>query len=291
MSIPKLYGGIKESMDKLKKSYEIIFVDDGSTDKSYGIMEKLHEKDKHVRIIKFTRNFGKSEALNAGFKEACGDVILTMDADLQDDPQEIPKLLEKMDECDFVVGWRFDRKDSMLKKISSKIFNSMVNSLMSVKVHDSNCGFKAFKRDVAKNLRLHGELHRYIPATLSSQKYKIGEVKVRHNPRIHGESKYGTKRIFRGFFDLLTVKFLTGYSRRPFHLFGVIGLLIASVGLIINLYLSYLWLLGNGIGDRPLLLLGVLMLFTGIQFISIGLLGELMVSLNRDDEFVIEKKK
>jgi glycosyltransferase involved in cell wall biosynthesis len=289
-SIPKLYAGIKETMGRVKKSYEIIFVDDGSTDKSFCIMERLHGKDEHVRAVKFTRNFGKSEALSAGFREAQGDVIITMDADLQDDPAEIPSFLEKIKEYDIVVGWRHERKDARSKKLSSLIFNKMAGSLLGAKVHDSNCGFKAFRRGAAKSLKLHGELYRYIPAILSSQHYKIGEIKVRHNPRIHGESKYGTSRLFRGFFDLLTTKFLIGYSKRPFHLFGVIGLFVAFIGFIINLYLSYLWFLGYGIGDRPLLLLGVLMLFTGIQFISIGLLGELMVNLNRTEESTTEKK-
>ncbi|MFH0956332.1 MAG: glycosyltransferase family 2 protein [Candidatus Aenigmatarchaeota archaeon] len=285
MSLPELYTGIRKSMGRIGKSYEIIFVDDGSTDKSYEVMESLRGKDGRVRTVKFVRNFGKSEALKAGFREAAGDVIITMDADLQDSPEDIPRFLDKIKECDLVVGWRRERKDKQTKIASSRIFNGLTNAVMGIKVHDSNCGFKAFRRDIAKGLRLHGEIYRYIPALVSGDKHRVCEVEVKHTARKYGKSKYGSSRIFRGFFDLLTAKFLMTYSKRPFHLFGSIGLLLSLIGFIIDGYLSYLWLLGQSIGERPLLLMGTFLLITGVQFISLGLIGELVVSRqSRDDE-------
>ena len=264
-------------------SAEVIFINDGSTDATAAILDAL-SMETHplsVRVIHFKHNQGKAEALTAGFAAATGDIVITMDADLQDDPNEIPKLLETLNNgnYDVVSGWKYPRKDPLEKRAFSFVFNRVTTFSTGVKLHDMNCGFKAYRAEVVKELHLYGDLHRYIPILAHQAGYKIGEVKVRHHPRRFGVSKYGFKRIPKGFFDLFTVLFLTKYLKRPLHVFGTIGGLVASLGILIGLYLAVLWMMEGGVGFRPLLMLSVLMIILGIQFFSIGLLGELVIGL------------
>jgi glycosyltransferase involved in cell wall biosynthesis len=239
----------------------------------------------HVRVIQFRRNFGKTAALNAGFAHACGQVIITLDADLQDDPAEIPAMLAKLEEgYDLVAAWRTDRQDPLEKTVPSRFFNFTVSRFTGVGLHDFNCGFKVYRRAVSDSVRLYGELHRFIPVLAYQQGFRIAEVPVQHHPRRAGASKYGARRYVKGFLDFGTVLFLTTYLKRPLHLFGAAGLAVFGVGMLINLYLAFLWLLREvggrtdigPIGTRPLLIVGVLAVILGIQLISIGLLGEML---------------
>jgi len=277
-NIPFLYNKLKKSLENSKKSYEIIFVDDGSTDGTFSELKRLHSKDNSIRIFNFRKNFGKSEALSLGFEKSRGKIIVTMDGDLQDDPSELPKFLEKLENNDLVVGWRADRKDSITKKFFSRFFNLFIFVTTRLRIHDSNCGFKAMKREVVGDIHIYGELHRYIPVIAHSMGYGVGEVKVRHHPRKFGKSKFNSVRILKGFLDLITIEFLTIYSKRPLHFFGSIGLLSVSSGILICVYMLYLWLSHVRIGDRPLLILGVLLILLGVQFICFGLLGEMLLS-------------
>lgn len=283
-NIRELYTRLKQVLEKETKDHEIIFVDDGSTDGTFRVMKELEDRDKKIKLIRFRANFGKSTALSSAFKVADGDVIITMDADLQDDPNDIPKFMEKIKDYDLVAGWRMDRHDSTTKKVSSRIYNRLTKMFTKVPVHDMNCGFKAYRKGVIKSLKLHGELHRYIPVLVHWNKYNIGEVVVNHHERKHGKSKYSKSRLLRGFLDLLTVKFLVSYSKKPFHLFGFLGLLFFFFGLAINAYLSYIWLMGFSIGERPLLILGVLLMLIGAQFVSLGLLGEMIAQQKHDED-------
>lgn len=292
VNLSQLYARIKPVIENLSKSYEIIFVDDGSLDDSFSILEDLHTKDKTIKVIQLRRNFGKASALSAGFKYASGKVIITMDADLQDDPKEIPNFVKKLDEgYDLVSGWRFKREDPFSKTISSRLFNYLTSIFTGVRVHDFNCGFKAYRKEVIKDVSLYGELHRYIPVLAHWRGFKIGEIRVRHHPRIYGKSKYGIRRLFRGLTDLVTVIFLTKYMTKPLHLFGAIGVLVFLIGLIINIYLLFIKFLGEGIGDRPLLLLGVLLTVIGFQIISTGLIGEMIAGTKGKDkeDYVIRR--
>jgi len=268
--------GVVENMDV---EYEIIYIDDGSADRSFEILSALREENQNIKIIQFRRNFGQTAGLAAGFDYASGDVIITMDSDRQNDPNDIPMLLEKINEgYDLVSGWRFDRQDAWLsRKLPSKLANGLISKITGVKLHDYGCSLKAFRKDVVENLELYGEMHRFIPAIASWMGVRIAEVKVNHRARVAGTSKYGISRTFRVVLDLVTVKFLLQYSARPIHFFGGIGLasgvtgfLIAFVMLIQKLFFDV------ALGDRPLLLLAVLLMFIGIQFITFGLLGELM---------------
>ncbi len=261
------------------KKYETIFIDDGSTDGTFGILKSLHRKDKRVKLIHFKKNLGKAAALNEGFKIAQGSIVITLDADLQDDPGEIPKFIAALKKYDIVVGWKVNRKDSLARKLVSKFFNFLTRSLTNVALHDINCGFKAMKRKVAKDLYIYGELHRYIPVLAQWEGYKVGEVRVTHFPRRFGKSKYGASRLVKGFFDLITVKFLGDYGKRPMHLFGTIGILCTLLGAVAGLFLTVQWFQGVPIGNRPLLLLAVLLVVLGVQFISLGLLGEMIIRI------------
>lgn len=299
-NILELYSKLKSVLNNLNLGYEILFIDDGSTDNSSIILEELHNKDEHVKVIQFRKNFGKATALSAGFKHAKGDIVITMDGDLQDDPEEIPNFINKINEgYDLVVGWKFQRKDPITKTLPSKIFNKLTASLTKVNIHDFNCGFKAYRKEVTKNIDIYGELHRYIPALAYWKGYRIGEIKVKHHARKHGKSKYGSSRLVKGFLDLLTVKFLMSFTKKPLHLFGTIGLLFLSFGFMTELYLMILhilFLLGGPMGweirDRPLLLLGILLMVSGIQLISVGLIGEMIASKNqKDEEETIIRKK
>lgn len=273
-------------------SAEVIFINDGSTDDTMEVLNALSTELNdctgavpiplfRVHVIHFKRNQGKAEALMAGFAAATADIIITMDADLQDDPGEIPKLLETLDTENYKVisGWKYPRKDPFEKRAFSFVFNRVTALLTGVKLHDMNCGFKAYRAEVVKELHIYGDLHRYIPILAHQAGYKVGEVKVQHHPRRFGVSKYGFKRIPKGFFDLLTVIFLTRYLKRPLHAFGMIGGIVAFIGVLIGIYLAVLWVVQGGIGFRPLLMLSVLMVILGVQFFSIGLLGELVIRL------------
>ena len=278
-NIKELYMKLRSVLTSITESYEIIFVDDGSTDNSFNILKEINTEDKKVKVIKLRRNFGQSAALSAGFDYSQGDLIITMDGDLQNDADDIPQLLEKIGEgYDIVSGWRADRKDPFFsKKLPSKISNWLASKLTGVKLHDFGCTLKAFRREVVENTNLYGEMHRYIPALASWMGVSIAEVKVRHHPRQYGKSKYGITRLMRGMLDLITVKFLLSYSTRPLQLFGIPGMISFFVGFIIGLYLTIGKLFfGMSLADRPLLLLAVLLIFLGTQFITMGLLGEII---------------
>ena len=291
-NINLLYQKLKSTLSGLKLNYEIIIVDDGSTDSSYEKIFRLHDQDPGIRIIKFRKNFGKSTALNAAFHRAKGEIVITMDGDLQDDPEEIPRFITKIKEgYDLVSGWKYPRFDPITKTLPSTFFNKLTCLILGVDLHDFNCGFKAYKHVVVKNLQLYGEMHRYIPALAAWNGFKITEIKVTHHPRHSGKSKYGFSRLFKGGLDLITVKFLTNYASRPLHVFGFPGFLSLILGSIIGIYLSYLRFFEDAkIGDRPLLILSVLLIVLGLQFISIGLLGEMItyrhIREENNDQFI-----
>lgn len=284
----------KPASTKPALAHEIILVDDGSDDGGELIAEALAELDPRVRVIRFTRNFGKAAALSAGFAEARGDVIVTMDADLQDDPKEIGRFLDKLGEgYDLVSGWKQTRHDPMGKTLPSKLFNRMTARLFEVDLHDINCGFKAYTRRAARHLNLYGELHRFTPALLHAAGYRVAEIAVDHHPRMHGQSKYGSRRMVKGLLDIVTVKLKTRYQSRPLHFFGMIGLPLLLLGLAFISYLSALWVLDMGpIGNRPLLLIGILFVVTGTQVLGVGLVAELLQStgLREKDKYVIDQR-
>lgn len=268
--------GVLGNMDA---DYEIIYVDDGSTDRSFEILNSLREENQRIKLIQFRRNFGQTAGLAAGFDYASGDVIVTMDSDRQNDPNDIPMMLDKINEgYDLISGWRFDRQDAWLsRKLPSKMANSLISKITGVKLHDYGCSLKAFRKDVIENLRLYGEMHRFIPAIASWMGVRIAEVKVNHRARVAGTSKYGISRTFRVILDLITVKFLLQYSARPIHFFGGIGLASGVMGFLIALVMTFQrFFFGIPMGDRPLLMLAILLMFIGLQFITFGLLGELM---------------
>jgi glycosyltransferase involved in cell wall biosynthesis len=280
-SLKQLYSEIIENTGNRK--YEIIFVDDGSIDNSFEIMQELAKEDKNVRIIRFRKNFGKAAGLQSGFDAITGDIIFTMDADLQDDASEIPNFIKKLEEdYDLVTGWKKKRKDPISKTGPSKLFNSIVSSSFGLKLHDFNCGFKAYRREVIEELDIYGEMHRYIPALAHAKGFKVAEIPVHHRSRKFGKSKYGAERYLRGFLDLLTVKLVTGYIHSPLYLFGRIGSTFSLAGLLIGLYLTIMKFgFGQPLYNRPLLYLSTLLIILGLQFFSIGLLGELIVNQNR----------
>ena len=279
-SIPQLYEQLTTALQAIGQSYEIIVVDDGSSDGSFARLRQLHETDPRLKVIRFRRNFGQTAAFAAGFDAAQGDVIVTLDADLQNDPADIPLLLAKIDEgYDVVSGWRVRRRDTFRRRWLSRTANGLISRVTGVRLHDYGCSLKAYRREVVKSIRLYGELHRFIPAIASWMGVRVAEVPVNHRARTSGRSKYGSlSRTVKVFLDLLTVRFLLSYATRPIHVFGGLGLLAALAGSAIGLYLSYAKLvLGESIGNRPLLTLGVLLMIVGVQMISMGLLGELVV--------------
>jgi len=275
-SLPLLAAQVDEALGP-HASYELIFVDDGSTDDTWKVIEELHESNPAVRGIRLRSNFGKAMALAAGFERARAEIVVMMDADLQDDPADLPRMIEKVKNgLDVVVGWKVERHDPLNRRIFSRIFNTTVGVVTGVRLHDMNCGFKAYRREVLQAIPIYGDLFRFIPVLASWQGFSVGEMPVNHRARQFGRSRYGLERILRGFFDLLSVSFLTRYSRKPMHLFGLFGLLFTLLGVLICAYLSILWFQGEPIGSRPLLLLGVLLILVGAQSFSIGLLGEFM---------------
>ena len=289
LSIKSLYFEIKKSIIDFNEC-EIIFVNDGSTDKSANIINEILANDSKVILIDLNRNYGKSDALNEAFKLAQYDYIVTLDADLQDDPNEIKKLVDMLDNnWDCVSGWKKNRKDPLSKTIPSFFFNKFVNFFSGLKLHDLNCGIKAYKKTAIKTLKIYGGLHRYIPLLLVNNGYKVTEEIVNHKPRIHGESKYGKSRFFHGIFDFLTISFLNKYFNRPMYFFGSIGLLLNIIGIAINIYLTFLWFNGIPIGNRPLFFLGILLIVVGIQSLSIGLISELIVNRTTDNKDKIKQ--
>ena len=264
--------------------YEVVYVDDGSTDNSFAQLKQLQQFDGRIRIVHFARNFGKAEALGAGFREARGEVIVTMDADLQDDPREIPRLVATLSQgYDLVNGWKRERRDPASKTAPSRVFNAMARYATGVHMRDLNSGLKAYRRRVIDQLQVYGELHRFLPVLAFWKGFRVTEIPVRHHPRRYGQSKYGPRRFLSGILDLMTVVYLTRFQRKPLHLFGSVGLACLGAGLLINLYLSIIWLGGEAIGHRPLLQLGILLMVMGVQFLGIGLLGE-MTTLGRAEE-------
>jgi glycosyltransferase involved in cell wall biosynthesis len=292
-SLGVLHRELTEALQRLGRSYEIIFVDDGSRDGSFQCIEKLRLEDPRVRGIQLRRNFGKAAALAVGFGEAQGEVVVTLDADLQDDPAEIPKLLARLEDgFDLVSGWKQDRQDPRSKTWPSRLFNWVTGFLTGVRLHDFNSGFKIYRREVVQEIRLYGELHRFIPALAAWRGFQVTEIPVHHRARRYGRTKFGSARLWRGFLDLLTVLFLTRYTRRPLHLFGGLGLIAWTVGFAVNAYLTGIWLSGaQPIGHRPLLAFGVLSMLVGVQFFAVGLLSELVLSYQtRTDDVSIRRR-
>lgn len=281
-----LYDQLKDVLRRLKKSYEVIFIDDGSKDNTFKKLKLLHEKDKRIKVIRFRKNFGKAAALSAGFSKSRGEIIITMDADLQDDPKEIPRFLDSINKgYDLVVGWKQKRKDPITKKIASKVFNLFIRTMNKIRIHDSDCNFRAIKKFIVKDISIYSGLYRYIPLIAYNQGAKVGEIKVVHHPRKHGKSKYGFERLLNGSLDLLTIKFLLSFNKRPLHLFGGVGLLFFLLGFIIGAYLIYVkYFFNELIGNRPLLILSLLLIVLGIQFISTGLIGEMITSTTHEPE-------
>ncbi|MEK7309015.1 MAG: glycosyltransferase family 2 protein [Nitrospirota bacterium] len=291
-NVRPLYDAIKSAMDAERKEYEILFVDDGSTDSTPQKLNEIASKDKRVKPLSFRRNFGQTAAFAAGFDHSKGDVVVTMDGDLQNDPADIPKLLSLIGEparrqagYDIVSGWRRRRKDPFIKRrLPSMIANWVISRVTGVKLHDYGCSLKAYKTDVVKNINLYGEMHRFIPAVASWYGIKVAEVEVTHHIRKYGKSKYGISRTIKVILDLITVKFLQSFSTRPLQAFGPIGLLSTFAGFIISLYLTIQKLSGHPIGGRPLLLLGVLLIIVGIQLIGMGLIGEMLVRVYHESQ-------
>ena len=291
-SISSLYREVKDALTNFP-THEIIFINDGSNDTSFDKITTLVEQDLAITLIDLYSNFGKADALNEGFKVATGDIIITMDADLQDDPAEISNLVNKINEgWDVVSGWKVDRQDPITKRWPSKLFNAVMRYVTKVKIHDFNCGLKAYRQKVVKALDLYGGMHRYTPALAAQKGFSVTEIPVNHRSRMFGVTKYGGFRIFHGFYDLLTVMFLGKYLSRPLHFFGSIGLVLLSAGLAINVYLTVGWFNGVWIGNRPIFFLGILLLIVGIQFFSMGLIGELITkTAHRNESIVLRKYK
>ena len=279
-SVAQLYYEIKRVLPELNMVFEVIFIDDGSTDNTFQILKELHEKDDKLKIIRFRRNFGQTAAISAGFDHALGDVIVAMDADLQNDPSDIQYLINKINEgYDIVSGWRVNRKDPFLTRtVPSTCANWLISMFSGVHLHDYGCTLKAYSKEVAKNVKLYGEMHRFIPALASWMGVSVAEIKVNHRPRQYGKSKYGLSRTIRVFLDLITVKFLLSFSTKPIQIFGFLGIATGLVGFILGAYLSFQWFFYKvSLTQRPLLLLAVLLIVIGVQFVTMGLLGEMMV--------------
>ncbi len=296
-NIPILYEKLKEVLETIGEDYEIIVVDDGSTDGTYRVLKELASEDQRLKVIRFRRNYGQTSAMYAGFQHAGGDVVITMDADLQNDPEDIPLLLQKIKEgYDVVSGWRKDRKDPFFsRRLPSMIANRIISRMTGVYLHDYGCTLKAYRRDIARTLELYGDMHRFLPALTKKQGAKVVEVVVRHHPRLYGRSKYGIGRTIRVVLDILLVKFLNEYMNKPMYVFGTVGFTLLGVGVLALFYLIFLKLfLGESIGRRPLLILSTLSILAGIQLISTGIIAELLIRIYyriKDDKpYVIEEK-
>ena len=278
-TVAALYEQVRAALDPTSLAWELVYVDDGSTDDSYRALVRLHAAHTNVKVVRLRRNFGKAAALRAGFDVAGGSVVVTMDADLQDDPAEIPRLLEKLDEgYDLVSGWKCDRHDPLSRRLVSRVYNRVTALVTGVRLHDMNCGLKAYRAEVVENVRLYGERHRFVPVLAHHAGYRVTELPVNHRPRVNGKSRFGIERYLRAPFDLLTIVFMGRYRYRPLHLFGGVGLGLGLAGFVLLVYLAAIKLGGAGIGNRPLLLLGILLVVVGIQLLSLGLLGEMLTS-------------
>ncbi|MEO8513701.1 MAG: glycosyltransferase family 2 protein [Ignavibacteria bacterium] len=291
-SLVELSVALKKVLDNLKCTWEILFIDDGSSDGSYAKLQEIHKVNSRFKCLKFKRNYGKSAALQEGFKAAKGDYVITMDADLQDDPDEIPAMISKLNEgFDLVSGWKKVRHDPFIKKHTSKLFNKVTSMMVGLRLHDYNCGLKAYVRDVVKNVKVYGEMHRYIPALAHLSGFKVTEMVVTHHERKYGKTKYGISRFFNGLFDLITVLFTTKYIKRPLHLFGFLGVLSFMAGTGVLLYLTILkFFESTPISGRPLFFVGILMAIVGVQFFSIGLIGEMITKTSIENDNVIIDK-
>jgi glycosyltransferase involved in cell wall biosynthesis len=284
-SVPMLVARLTESLAAAPSpyagSYEIILVDDGSTDATFGVCADLQRRDARLRVVQFRRNYGKTAALNAGFALCQGRYVVTIDADMQEDPTDMFRLLEQLDAgYDLVSGWRQHRDDPVSKRLPSWVYNTVVAAMTGIRLHDFNCGFKAYRREVVGELRLYGDMHRFVPVLAHQSGFRVTEVPVQHQRRQFGQSKYGSGRLARGYLDFVQVLFLTGYAQQPFRLFGTVGTFCCLVGGVALVYLTALWFLGLGpIGNRPLLTMGALLVMTGVQLLSLGLIGELLRSL------------
>ena len=286
-NIEAVYSELALAIEQIPGNKQIIFVDDGSSDGTSDLLTKIAERDNQVVVITFRRNFGQTAAMAAGFDYSKGDVVVTMDADLQNDPNDIPSLIEKMEEgYDLVAGWRFDRKDGfVLRRLPSMLANHLISWTTDVKLHDYGCTLKAFRKEVIKSIDLYGEMHRFIPAIASWMGIRLTELKVNHRPRIAGSSKYGISRTVRVVLDLITVKYLLSYSSRPLQLFGLLGLLSGGAGVLITSYLVFIKLfLDQAIGGRPMLIFGIFLMFMGLQFITVGLLGEMQTRIYHETQ-------
>ncbi|WP_424357753.1 glycosyltransferase family 2 protein [Methanocella sp. MCL-LM] len=277
-NVSLLYEELKTVLRTIELPYEIIFVDDGSTDSSFSILKKMAAEDVDIKVIKLRRNFGQSAALKAGFDTANGSYIVTLDADLQNDPADIPALLKAISEkdLDVVCGWRFNRKDSFTKKISSRTSNTLRKVLIKESIHDSGCTLRIYKRECVEDIELYGEMHRYIPAILSYNGYRVGEIKSNHRERKYGKSKYNWRRLFKGFADLLVITFWSRFSARPMHIFGTFGLLISIVGsLTLVIMVAERLLLSRSLSDRPLFILAIMSIIVGLQFFAFGIMADI----------------
>ncbi len=292
-SLELLYQGIKQQCDTSGFAYEILFVDDGSTDGSLSVIRELSRRDSQVHCISFRRNFGKSDALDAGFHAASGELVFTMDADLQDDPKEIPHFVEAIDQgSDLVSGWKRVRHDPVLtKNLPSRLFNRVTSMASGVRLHDFNCGFKCYRREVTRSLHVYGELHRFLPAIAHIKGFRVTEIAVEHHARPYGHSKFGASRFLNGMLDLMTVVFTTRYLRKPLHFFGPWGVLALVLGVLINAWLTVDKLVfGHGLSNRPLLILGVLLMIVGLQLISLGLLGEMIQRADTKPQYMVREE-
>jgi glycosyltransferase involved in cell wall biosynthesis len=279
-NIESLLSQLESKLNSLGKNYEIIVIDDGSKDRTYEILKRLHQEIKGLKVVRFPANFGQTAALAAGFDYAKGDIVITMDGDLQNDPEDIPKLLEKLEEgYDVVSGWRRKRKDPLLtRRIPSSVANKLISIITGVHLHDYGCTLKAYRKEIIRNIELYGQMHRFIPALAKWVGAKIAEVEVRHHRRKYGKSKYGMSRVLGVILDLITVRFLLTYSTRPIQIFGLVGLISGLIGFGLSLYLTIQrQFFGIPLANRPMLLLAIFLIFIGIQFISMGLLGEMQV--------------
>lgn len=291
-SLNELSLKIEKVFADIKYNYEVLFLDDGSTDKSFEVIKNIHRRNQKFHCIKLRRNYGKSAALGKGFKAAKGSIVITMDADLQDDPNEIPELISVINSgYDLVSGWKKVRYDPFIKKHTSKFFNYVTSKLSGIRLHDFNCGLKAYKRDVVKSIRVYGEMHRYIPAIAHLAGFRVTEKVVKHHARKYGVTKFGANRFLNGFFDVLTLSFNHRFLKNPLHFFGFIGLTSSAAGILITLYLTLMKYFENqSISGRPLFFVGIFLIIIGIQFFSIGLLAEMITKTNvMDDDVLIEK--
>ena len=285
-SLPPLCEKLNASLERLDVTSEIVFIDDGSTDRTFAVIEEQMAQHERIRAVRFRRNYRKAAALAAGFKEAAGEIIITMDGDLQDDPDEIPNLWTALQEGDrdLVSGWTRDRHDPLSKTVPSKFFNLVTSMVSGIRLHDFNCGLKAYRREVAQDVLpyLYGELYRYLPAIAHWAGYRVGEIPVRHHPRRYGRSKFGAGRLLNGLLDLMSITFVVRFMTTPMHVFGSLGLVSTLLGSLIGGYITYLWLDTGSIQNRhPLLMLSVLLIIIGIQFFSTGLLGDMLASIHQ----------